>query len=171
MEEVKDLGSYEIVTQILNWEYYPEEVYKDTTFIEEMDWFKIKKIRIMEEWLFDAQHSTFKPRIIGIALMHEPVINGVILREEPLYWLMMEDLRPALTNMEVFNRHNSSARLSADDFFEMRLFDSYIVKEENVYDYDIAVLDEFAGDNLGVLLKGEEIKNDLFIFEHDLWEY
>jgi gliding motility associated protien GldN len=170
-EEAKDLGSYEIITKILDWEYHPEEVYKDTVFIEKIEWFSIKKIRIMEEWIFDAQHSTFKPRIIGLALMHQPIIEGVILNEQPLYWLKMDEIRPYLTNMEIFSRHNNSARVNADDFFEMRLFDSYIVKEENIFDLDIAQLDEYNGDNLSILLRGEIIKNDLFIFEHDIWEY
>ena len=171
MEQAVDLGTTEMVIQVPDLFYYPDEVYKDTIIKIPLEWRSIKKIRLMEEWIFDAQHSTFKPRIIGMAFMYQLIIEGNILGEQPLYWLKMDDIRPYLTNMEIFNRHNSSARVNADDFFEMRLFDSYIVKEENVFDYEIAHFVEYDGDNLGILLKGEEIRNDLFVFEHDLWEY
>jgi hypothetical protein len=71
----------------------------------------------------------------------------------------------------MFNRYNDAARMSFDDFFQMRMFDSYIVYESNVYDNYIAMFQEYENDASGALLKSDEIKNDLFIFEHDLWQY
>jgi len=53
----------------------------------------------------------------------------------------------------------------------MRIFDSYIVYESNMYDNYLSRYQEFSEDTYATLLKGEEIKNDLFIFEHDLWQY
>ncbi|MFN6046488.1 MAG: gliding motility protein GldN, partial [Bacteroidota bacterium] len=52
-----------------------------------------------------------------------------------------------------------------------RLFDSYIVKTSEWDDRYINQKSEFKQDGLASLLRAEEIKNDLFIFEHDLWEY
>ena len=121
--------------------------------------------------MFDFKHSVFKPRIIAIAPLYQPMVEGILLDEQPLYWIYMEDLRPDMANFELFNRTNDAARLSVEDFFQMRLFDSYVIKFSNEFDLDINQYEEYDGDNLGVLLKGEEIKNELFIFEHDLWEY
>jgi hypothetical protein len=89
----------------------------------------------------------------------------------PVYWLKMDDLRPYLVNLELFNTQNDAARISYDHFFEYRLFDSYVVKRSNMYDYFIRDMEQFKDDNMASLLEGESIKNDLFMFEHDLWEY
>ena len=88
-----------------------------------------------------------------------------------MFWVKMNDLRPILAQMEVFNAKNDAARLSFDDWFQMRQFNSFIVKESNMYDIDIKYFDEFKDDGIAALLESDRIKNDLFIFEHDLWEY
>jgi hypothetical protein len=61
--------------------------------------------------------------------------------------------------------------MSFDHWFQMRQFSSYIVKESNMYDLDIAGLEEFRDDGVEALLESDRIKNELFILEHDLWEY
>ena len=132
----------------------------------------IRKFRVMEDWVFDGKYSDFRPRIIAIAPMHIPKTeSGIPLPEQPLFWLKWEDLRPVLSQQEVFNPKNDVARLSFDHFFEMRMFSSFIVKESNVYDLDIKHQDYFKDDGIEALLEAERIKNDLFITEHDLWEY
>jgi hypothetical protein len=45
------------------------------------------------------------------------------------------------------------------------------VKESNVYDLDISYLEGFRDDDVEALLEADKIKNDLFVMEHDLWEY
>lgn len=134
---------------------------------------KIVKYRIMEEWVFDKVHSRMIPRIIAIAPMYNPVVaNGSVeLPEQPLFWLRYDEIRPYLVNAEVFHPGNDAARVSYDHFFQARHFDSYIVKEPNVYDYDVAMYPEYENNGLGALLKSEDIRNDIFVMEHDLWEY
>ncbi len=83
----------------------------------------------------------------------------------------MEDLRDKLSQEEVFNNKNDAARMSFDHLFQMRQFSSYVVKESNMYDLDIAMFDEFKDNGVEALLESDKIKNDLFILEHDLWEY
>ena len=48
-----------------------------------------------------------------------------------------------------------------------RMFSSTIVKESTVYDRNVS--DFMVG--LDALLEAERIKEELFNFEHDLWEY
>ena len=81
------------------------------------------------------------------------------------------DVRSILVNMEVFNRQNDAARLTYDDWFEQRMFSSYIVKEANPYDAAIKEFSDFKDDGVAALLESERIKNELFEKEHDLWEY
>jgi hypothetical protein len=51
------------------------------------------------------------------------------------------------------------------------MFDSYVIKESNEWDVDINQFPEFRDNGVDALLESERVKNDLFIFEHDLWEY
>ncbi|MGB0850145.1 MAG: gliding motility protein GldN [Bacteroidia bacterium] len=132
----------------------------------------IDKFRIMEDWIFDFQHGDFKPRIIAIAPLYNMVSqSGVDLGEQVLFWVKMKDLRPTLAQQPLFNNKNDAARLSYDHWFEMRLFASHIVKKSNIYDLDITHLQRFRDNGVEALLESDRIKNDLFILEHDLWEY
>jgi gliding motility associated protien GldN len=143
-----------------------------TTVTETLDPSKIQKYRIMEDWIFDYNYSDFKSRIIAIAPLIKPLTeSGIELGEVPLYWLKMDDLRDKLSQEEIFNPKNDAARMSFDHWFQMRQFSSYIVKESNMYDLDIAMMEEFRDDGVEALLESDRIKNELFILEHDLWEY
>lgn len=131
----------------------------------------IHKFWIMEDWVFDSKHSVFKPVIIGIAPIFKQKFVALTGREAPLCWIKMEEIRPMLMRTEMFNRYNDAARLNYDDFFQMRIFDSYIVFQSNVYDSYVNQMPENEDNGVNALLAAEEIKNDLFIFEHDLWQY
>lgn len=145
--------------------------FKDTFVVEQFEASKIVKYRIMEDWIFDYSYSDFRPRIIALAPLYTPSLGGVALDETTMFWVKMDDLREPMTHREVFNPNNQGAMLNYDDFFQMRMFSSYIVKEANYEDMDIKYLEEYKDDPFEALLKSEEIKNDLFIMEHDLWEY
>ena len=47
------------------------------------------------------------------------------------------------------------------------MFQSYIIKESNIYDRELQ--NYRAG--VDALLESEKIKNKIFIFEHDLWSF
>lgn len=130
------------------------------------------KLQIMEDWVFDNVQSRMYPRIVGIAIVYRPVVAGgsVELNEQPLFWMKYNDIRPFFVNAEVFNK-NLAHRISMDHYFQARMFDSQIIKEPNVMDAPLKYYPEFEDNGLAALLKSEEIKNDLFVMEHDLWEY
>lgn len=171
-EDAYKKGSELVITQVQNWRNPtdPSDMV-DTQYWEQFRWDKILKFEIMEDWIFDYKHSEFRPRIIGIAPLMTKTLGGITV-EVPMFWLKMDDIRPTLAKSEVFNRYNDAMRISWDDLFNhYRLFDSYIVKQSYYNNMYIAMLPEFQQDGLGALLEGEKIKNELFIFEHDLWEY
>ena len=169
-EEFSKRGGEEVITFVSTDPDDPT-IGRDSVYYEPYKYEKIKKYWVMEEWIFDYKHSVFKPRIIALAPMFAPSYGGQVGKEQPLCWIKMDEIRQLLANTEMFNRYNDASRLSFDDFFQMRIFDSYIVFESNVFDNKIFEFQEFENDATGALLKSDEIKNDLFIFEHDLWQY
>ena len=166
----QDRGRIEIVS---SYSIDPEDPTNviDTVIYEQLDYSKIKKFWVMEEWNFDSKHSVLKPKIIAIAPIFSPTYAGFQANEQPLCWILMDEVRHILSRSELFNRYNDAARLSYDDFFQMRIFDSYIVFENNVYDQYINQFEEYEDNGVAALIKSDEIKNDIFIFEHDLWQF
>ena len=133
-----------------------------------LEWNKIVKYKIKEDWFFDEETSTFQVRIIGLAPILETFDeNGNFLGDETMYWIYYPDLRPILAKYEAYNPGNNAVRLSWEDIFEARFFSSYIYKEDNVYD---RVIQEYATD-LDALFESDKIKQKVFEFEHDLWEF
>lgn len=133
-----------------------------------LEWNKIVKYKIKEDWFFDEETSTFQVRIIGLAPVLETFDeNGNFIGDETMYWIYYPDLRPILAKYEAYNPGNLAVRLSWEDIMEARLFSSYIYKEDNVYD---RVIQEYATD-LDALFESDNIKQKIFEFEHDLWSF
>ena len=92
---------------------------------------------------------------------------GYVLRK-PLFWVKYDEVRDALAKKEVFMNNNDAQRISFDDLFMMRKFGSTIKGESNVYN-DRNITQYQLGKYS--LFEAERIKDELFNFEHDLWEY
>lgn len=167
-DQLKDLLEYEYEVDV------PDEFggYKTIRVKDAIPKERLVKIQVMEDWIFDKKHGRMYPRIVALAIVYQPVVAGgsVEMPDQPLFWIKYEDARPYFINAEVFNR-NMASRISMDHFFQARMFDSQIIKEPNVLDYPIKYYPEFEDNGLAALLKSEEIKNELFVMEHDLWEY
>lgn len=180
-EELNKKLSWEETTQI---QLDPNDPYnvKDSTFPVFYDWEKIKRFKIMEDWIFDRKESRMYCRIVYIAPMFKPYIPGIPdekIKEMPICFVKYHDndsidlstFRAHAVNQEVYNRFNDAARISYDDFFEMRMFGSYIIKESNAFDYSIREFAEFKDDPVAAHLESDKIKQRLFEYEHDVWEY
>ncbi|MDY6800302.1 MAG: gliding motility protein GldN [Bacteroidota bacterium] len=130
---------------------------------------EISQYEIKEQWYFDKQHSTMRVRILGICPIRRYVdVETEQARKERTFWVYFPSARHLLANQEVFNRHNDAQRISFDDLFFQRRFNSYIIAESNVYD-NRPISTYMQGVNN--LLEAEKIKQELFEIEHDLWEY
>jgi gliding motility associated protien GldN len=96
---------------------------------------EITQYRLKEFWFFDKQTSTLQVRIIGIAPMKEVYSEeGLFLGHQPLFWIYYPEARYVFVNYESFNPRNDAQRLSYDDLFSQRIFNSFIIKEANAYD-------------------------------------
>lgn len=129
---------------------------------------KVKKYVLKEDWIFDRQRSVMDIRIIGLCPKQEVLGDeGEVRGYKPLFWLYFPELRYVLVNWDVFNRENDAQRRSFDHVFWSRMFNSTIIKVSNVYDRNVKQYKT----GIDALLEAETIKEDLFNFEHDLWNY
>lgn len=133
---------------------------------------EVKKYLIKEDWFFDKQRSVLDVRIIGICPIKELYItddqgNKTFKGYKQLFWLYFPEVRDVFCKYELYNRQNDAERMSYDDMFHKRMFGSYITKTENVFDRVIGDYET----GLDALIEGERIKEDIFSFEQDLWEY
>ena len=144
-------------------EMKPAPIAKDIT--SNMVW----KYWVKEDWFFDKQRSVMDVRIIGLCpLIEKKTESGESTgADRPLFWIYFPEARPVFANQDVFMRHNDAERRTFDDIFWKRMFSSYIRKESNVYDRGI--YDYKTG--LDLLLESDNIKNDIFMYEHDLWHF
>lgn len=134
----------------------------------------ITRLLVKEKWIFDKEHSVMRPMIVGICpikvfpqLDADGNPTGDINRQL-LYWVYYPEARNLLSNYEVYNRNNDAQRISYDDLFMQRRFNGYIYKASNVYN-NRAIVEYMTG--LDAQYEAERIKQEIFEYEHDLWEY
>jgi gliding motility associated protien GldN len=142
---------------------------RDTVAYEPPKYDNVKQLLVYEEWFFDKKQSRLDVRIIGICPVYF-YLNPQTTRLErkPVFWIRYDDVRDLLSKKEVFNPNNDAQRISYDDLFMQRRFDSYIVGESNVLN-DRFIVDYATGKE--AMFEAERVKKELFTFEHDLWEY
>lgn len=146
----------------------PPYDYYDTVITTKFNSQDVKRIRVKEDWYFDKQRSQMDVRILGICPVRDSYDeNGNFRGFDPLFWIYFPEARQVFARNVIFNRFNDSERRTYDEIFWKRVFGSYVYKEQNVYDRRIA--DYATG--MDALLEAERVKNDLFKFEHDLWEF
>jgi len=150
---------------------FDPETYEEKIQIvrNDINWEDVKRFRLKEVWFFDKETSQLQVRILGIAPMIDVKDNeGNFRFEKPMFWVNYPQARELFARHRVFTMGgNTNATISWEDLFEMRYFASYIYKESNVYDRKIQ--DYLSG--LDIMMESEKIKNEIFNFEHDLWQY
>ena len=133
----------------------------------------ILQFQLQEQWYFDKQHSAMKVRIIALAPVYYQYFNefGEALpspRPGVPFIVHFPQCRRLFATHSVYNPNNDAQAMSFDDLFMQRRFSSTIIAESNVFGNRMLTDYKLGQD---VLLEAERIKNDLFIMEHDLWEY
>jgi gliding motility associated protien GldN len=140
----------------------------DSTY-EEYGSIDVVEYRVKEDWFFDRERSIMDVRIIGMA----PALNiidqatGESKGKQVLFWVYFPEARYVFANYDVFNRQNDAEKRTYDDIFWKRMFNSYIYKRSNVYDRNNK--DYLKG--LDLILDSDNIKDDMFNLEHDMWNF
>lgn len=144
-------------------------VFRDTISVTEPSFEDVKQIQVMEEWFFDKKHSRMDVRILGLMpIRHFYNIERGEFQKVRICWIYYPDFRNTFANHEIFNPNNDAHRISFDDFFMQRRFSSTIIAESNVYDNRQITQYETGKE---ALIEAQRIKDYIFNFEHDLWEY
>ncbi|MBG0781927.1 MAG: gliding motility protein GldN [Bacteroidales bacterium] len=153
------------VRQTLRRSYPPYDEY-DTVIISRFDPTRVMRLRVKEDWYFDKQRSQLMVRIVALCPVLMVERDGQEFTQ-PLFWISYDQARKVFARSQIFNRQNSAERRTFDEVFWKRMFDSYVYKEENVYDRTIG---SYA---LGIdaLLESERVKKEILNFEQNLWEY
>ena len=155
----------------------PEGPMIEKTIEGEIYYSEVKELLVKEMWFFDKQRSILEVRIIGLCPIRifakesddpDAVEAGEEMMMQKLFWVYFPEARKILANHEVFNPQNDAERKSFDDIFFKRMFASYIVKESNAYN-NRPINSYTVG--LESMLEAERIKESIFNYEQDLWEY
>ena len=133
----------------------------------------ILQFQLQEQWYFDKQHSVMKVRIVALAPVYYQYFNefGEALpapRPSVPFIVHFPQCRRLFATHSIYNPNNDAQTISFDDLFMQRRFSSTIIAESNVFGNRMLQSYKLGQD---VLLEAERIKDDLFIMEHDLWEY
>jgi gliding motility associated protien GldN len=142
---------------------------KDTTIIEKSNPADVKQLLLYEEWYFDKKLSKMDVRIIAVEPFYMGYDNQLQrASRKGLFWVNFNEIRDIMAKNEIYMTNNDAQRISFDDYFMQRRFSGVIYGESNVYN-DRIISQYLLGKNS--LFEAERIKNELFDFEHDLWEY
>ena len=133
---------------------------------------EVKQFMVKEEWYFDKQTSTMNVRVIGICPIQEFYLdedtNQENVKRRQVFWIYFPEARELMAANEVFNAQNTARNLSFDDVFLKRKFNSYIVKEENIYNN--REISQYLGSK-DAMIESKRIENSIFDYEQNLWEY
>ncbi|WP_321370219.1 gliding motility protein GldN [uncultured Draconibacterium sp.] len=132
---------------------------------------EIKQYMIKEQWYFDKQTSTLNVRILGICPIREYMRDGDTsgqVQRQKVFWVYYPEARPLLATNLVQNPYNEARQQSFDDMFIKRMFNSYIVKESNMYN-NRDISSYLVGKD--AMLESKRIEDKIFNYEQDLWEY
>ncbi len=143
----------------------------EVTIDEPYKSWEVKAYLVKELWFFDKQRSVLEVRIIGICPILQYYRPDDVDQETPLYkktfWIYYPEARDILASQAAYNPENDLKSITFDDIFQKRFFSSYIYKESTPYN---RLLQEYTT-GLDLLLEAESIKETIFNFEQDLWEY
>ncbi|MBX2888951.1 MAG: gliding motility protein GldN [Ferruginibacter sp.] len=132
------------------------------------------RFRVKEEVIFDKESSRLFWRILGIAPVKSIITTmGLNVGDAELFWVYYPDLRPILAKYEVYNGKNYGGRMSWEELFESRMFYGRIIKSsmDNPRDQYIFQFKSLSENKMLQLFEGENIKDKIFNYEQNMWQY
>ena len=133
------------------------------------------KYMIQEVIFFDKHYSRLYSKILAIAPMNpdnyqrndETTVMDA-LYGQILFWVPFDALRPYMAQQYVTPRGNDNKRITFDDFFIQKMYSSYLVGINNVYN---KMIPQVADTYEGMQAEQRRIENELLTVEQDLWAY
>jgi len=132
------------------------------------------KYLVYEVIFFDRSTSRLYRKIIALAPMQPDMASGneddraQFMRTSIKFWVLYDQLRPYLAKRYIIPTQNEAKRVTFEEFFQKRLFSSYIIGEGNMYNRMIL---DYCKTEKDAKQEQARIENELLTFEQDLWEY
>ena len=159
---------------LIHWDSVTDELSKNEQAFPAIARNQIKYL-IQEVVFFDKHTSRLHTKIMAIAPLSADKIETTdstqvmkSVHESIMFWIPYDQLRPYNAMADAIPSRNETKRVTYDDFFEKRLFTSYILGEGNMYNRWIPDYETTHG---GIQKEQERIATELLNFEQDLWEY
>ena len=153
---VEDAITGELTMKIITKEFNPDNV---------------TKFRLKEDWIFDRKVGRMVCRIVGLSPYLDKISpeSGLYQGSFPMFWVYYPDIRESHVKYEVYNPENDVFRMTWDDFFEKRMFSSFVVKST----FNNPAQNDIRSYKKGIyrLYESEKIKEKIFNKERDLWVY
>ncbi|MCQ2328305.1 MAG: gliding motility protein GldN [Paludibacteraceae bacterium] len=132
------------------------------------------KYLLYEVIFFDKSTSRMYRKIVALAPLQPDQASGdeespaEFMRTSVKFWVLYDQLRPYLASHYLIPGQNEAKRVTFEEFFEKRLFSSYIVGEGNIYNRMIL---DYCFTEKDAKQEQDRIEYELLTFEQDLWEY
>lgn len=142
------------------------------------------KFVIQECIFFDRHTSRMHSAITAIAPLRSDLITTQIEEDDTpeaicektttafydsfTCWVPFLKLRPYLSMQYAIPIQNETRRVTFDEFFQKRLYSSYLLGEDNMYN---RMIPEYCSTPEQVKQEQERIEKELMDFEQDLWAY
>ena len=133
---------------------------------------EVKELIIKEMWFFDKQRSVMEARVIALCpvrVYEDPNDPTAPLRKKKVFWVLYQEARNLFATQAIYNENNQASTNSFDDVFFKRQFDGFIEQESNIYENRL--VNEYTSSGTETMLVSEDIKNEIFDYEHDMWEF
>ena len=132
------------------------------------------KYMIQEVVFFNKHYSRMYSKILSIAPMHADNIQSETatpmeaLYQQILFWVPFDSFRPYLAQQYIMPKGNDTKRVTYDEFFAQKLYTSYIIGTNNIYN---RLIPEYATTYEEIKKEQSRIEWELLSAEQDLWEY
>ncbi len=167
--------------RVMKYDSIAGKLYLDENRFEQFAKNQLKYI-IQEVVFFDKHYSRLYSKILAIAPMHADnmpenlIAEGEKTSEEVmtalwsqiLFWVPFDSFRPYMAKQYVTQMDNNTKRVTFDEFFQQKLYSSYLVGVSDVYD---RMIPDYATTHEEIVKEQERIEWELLTAEQDLWEY
>lgn len=147
--------------------------YKTVLVPKEFNSEDILQLRLKESWYLEKQTTGQYVRILGFTMVRnlykEVGLDRDFIGSVELFWIPMQDprVRKLLVTNEAYYADNIANLPTWDEIFLSRRFDSYIIRESNVFNRSVSSY--LTG--IDAIIESERIEQMLFEIGSDQWEY